>query len=132
MTETLLLVDEYLDELKKQKSYQEFIKISKIIDEKYLDELEKLNQTKQKFDDILDNGGKYHPDYKIVSEQFIEQKTKVFNIPEVKLYFKLLDEVETTINNLLNDIARSISPNIPVFNKFGFIENKGGSCVGCR
>lgn len=132
MTNILLLAYDYLDELKQSDYYKEFINIDKELDLKYSNDLEELKIMKDKYDEIMDTGGRHHPDFKEISNLFSTTKKKVFQIDIVKRYLELERQIEEEINSLFNDMSKNISSNIPVFNKFGFIEKNGGKCDGCR
>ncbi|VEU81222.1 YlbF family regulator [Haploplasma axanthum] len=133
MTDLLLLAYDYVDEFKNKDYYQEYISLSKMIDDKYYDDLIKVNKIKEEYDAVLEYG-RYHPDFKDVTKKYSEAKKKLFEIDDIKRYFELDRIIEEEINEFLNKVTSSISENIPVFNKFGFITKKGGSsCSGnCR
>ncbi|MDY0277501.1 MAG: YlbF family regulator [Acholeplasma sp.] len=127
MTEILMLAYDYLDQLKASDEYHEYLILSKVIDDKYHDEVLKVNEIKEMFDEVSEYG-KYHPEYKNISEKFSNAKKELFSYQDIKRYLELNRMLEERINDLLREVSFNISENIPVFNKFGFITSKGGGC----
>ena len=82
--------------------------------------INKFEIAKEAYADVERYGGKYHPDYKIVSQQLIEAKSNLFQNP----YIKELKKCEREIQLILDNIAKSLSQAVE------FKMNKSKSC-GC-
>ena len=82
--------------------------------------INKFEIAKEAYADVERYGGKYHPDYKMVSQQLIEAKSNLFQNP----YIKELKKCEREIQLILDDIAQKISRVVE------FKINKNKSC-GC-
>ena len=82
--------------------------------------INKFEIAKEAYADVERYGGKYHPDYKMVSQQLIEAKSNLFQNP----YIKEFKKCEREIQLILDDIAQKISRVVE------FKINKNKSC-GC-
>jgi len=82
--------------------------------------IHKFEIAKEAYADVERYGGKYHPDYKMVSQQLIEAKSNLFQNP----YIKEFKKCEREIQLILDDIAQKISRAVE------FKINKNKSC-GC-
>jgi len=82
--------------------------------------INKFEIAKEAYADVERYGGKYHPDYKMVSQQLIEAKSNLFQNP----YIKEFKKCEREIQLILDDIAQKISRAVE------FKINKNKSC-GC-
>jgi cell fate (sporulation/competence/biofilm development) regulator YlbF (YheA/YmcA/DUF963 family) len=85
-----------------------------------IDLINKFEIAKEAYADVERYGGKYHPDYKIVSQQLIEAKSNLFQ----NSYIKEFKECEREIQLILDNIAKSLSQAVE------FKMNKSKSC-GC-
>ena len=81
--------------------------------------INKFEKAKEAYADV-ERYGKYHPDYKMVSQQLIEAKSNLFQNP----YIKEFKKCEREIQLILDDIAQKISRVVE------FKINKNKSC-GC-
>ncbi len=127
MTEIIMKTYDVADEFKNRKDFQEIVRLNKIIDQLYKDEIKSFNEIKQQYQEILDTGGKYHPDYKKITGLLSEAKISLYNKPEVIEYRLLEFEFEKELNSFISDLSHEISDNIPSPNAFGIVK-KGGSC----
>lgn len=98
------------------KNLQQEIKVNRDV----IDLINKFEKAKEAYADVERYGGKYHPDYKIVSQQLIEAKSNLFN----NTYIKQLKECEREIQHILDEIAKSLSQAVELK------RNKNKSC-GC-
>jgi|GEM_PF-3176248 len=130
MIKLLLLVDDYVKEIKNKDYYKKYIYLNDMISDKYFDLIKLLNEKKEKYDEIS-KYGKYAPDFKEISNAYQKIKMEVMMVDEIKQYFFLNRKIEEEINDFFREISLAISPNIPVINKLGFISlKKGKSCSG--
>lgn len=107
------------DELKKTPVYLEMKRLNELIKTKYKKELNDYQKVFSRFDEILNTGGVYHPDFKEVNSLYSEVKTILYSKEEVKEYFKN----EQKMNEILKEIADEISLSVSNYKDF-----KGGFC----
>lgn len=130
LTDLITLAYDYLDEYRTKDYYQEFIKLSLEMDSKYGTEIKEFNKIKDIYDEVLEIG-RFHPDFKEVTVKYRDAKVKLLSIEDIKRYYELDRLIEKELNQTFNLLNEYISPNIPVFNKLGFVSgNKGGNCSG--
>lgn len=128
MTEILLGAYDYLDELRNNPKYQEYIKINQEIKIIYKKDYEKLAKAKQAFEEVFEYGSN-HPSFKELASNYSLISKELFSKPELKKQLRLNNEIEIMINDFLKQVVNEISPNIPVLNEFGFVSlKKGGNC----
>lgn len=130
MTEILLSAYDYLDDLRDNPKYIEYIKLNQEVKITFKEEFLKLAQAKKAFEDVLEYG-RNHPDFKKVSAEYSNISKELFSKPMLRKQLSLNNEIESLINEFLNEIVNEISPNIPVLNELGIISNKGGFSCGC-
>lgn len=130
MIDLINLVDNYLDNIKSTKLYQDYINIINNNKLKYKSELEELLHFKIKFDEVI-KVGRFHPDFKEVTSKYQEKRIKYYNNKEVLMEKELTKKLEKELNNFINTITNAISIHIPISNELGFIKkSKGGSSCG--
>ena len=83
--------------------------------------INEFEKAKVSYADVERYGGKYHPDYKDVSERLIEAKSNLFQNPSIKAF----KACEKEIQSILDEIAKHISQTIEFK-----IEKKNKAC-GC-
>lgn len=130
LTNILLSAYDYLDELRENPKYIEYIKLNKEIKTVFAEEFKELDNCKKAFEEVLEYG-RNHPDFKKVSSEYSKISKELFSKPLLRKQLALNNEIESLINNFLNEIVSEISPNIPVLNELGIISNKGGFSCGC-
>jgi cell fate (sporulation/competence/biofilm development) regulator YlbF (YheA/YmcA/DUF963 family) len=81
-----------------------------------------------KYDEVLEQGGSYHPDYKQTLRQLSEAKKDLYEKDAVKNYIALEKAFELKINTILRDITESISTHIKTPNELGLFKKEGGGC----
>lgn len=129
MTEILMLAYDYVEDIKKTNEYKKLVWLNENLDNLYHDEIKIFKAKQKEYNDVLEIGI-YHPDFKRVTAEFSKIKQTLYEKENVKEYLELDRKIELEVNTILESISKSISNNIPVTNKFGFIKG-GGSCNGC-
>lgn len=127
MTEIIMQTYEVLNEIKHDQIYSKIKKLNRMINQKYQEEIMKFNQAKNMYQEVLNQGGTYHPDYKKVIKAMSEAKHELYSKEEVKSYLELEKKFELDLNSFLAQISKSISSYIKTPNKLGIV-TKGGSC----
>ena len=113
-------LNELLIEISNWPEMVEIKKLDILINDKYEDIIKAFNIEKEKFSEVFEYG-KYHPDYKETIKSFGQAKENLYNKEEVKRYFILVEEVRVKLQNIIDEIATTISPT-------GFTEG-GNVCV---
>ncbi|WP_162151096.1 hypothetical protein [Haploplasma modicum] len=129
MTNLTMLAYDYLDELRMDKNYIDYLKINKEIKENYKDELIKINEYKVAFEEVL-SYGTYHPDFKEISEKYSNYSKELFSQPIFIEQLRLNTLIEHQINEFIKKITNSISSYIPYPNEYGMISKKGVNSCG--
>lgn len=129
LTNIELYAYDYLEELRNDKDYKRVIEINNLINNDFCEEVKKFKVIKEKYEDVSKYGN-HHPDFKDVTEEFIEIRTNLYKIKEIKEYLELTKKIDKQLASLVNDMALNISKNIPTLNIFGF-SSIGGICNGC-
>lgn len=127
MTDIIIQAFHVLDELKQDSKFLEMKALNITIGEKYGLEVKNFQETKTIYDNILAQGGTYHPDFKNAVKDYAHAKSMLYGKPEVMRYFSLEKEFQDEINDFLRHISEYISPHIKTPNKLGIVQ-KGGSC----
>lgn len=127
MTEIIIKAYDVLDEMINDPLFKKIKKLNRNLDNLYENEINAFNNAKIKYDQVLSEGGTYHPDYKETIKKLSQTKQILYKMPEVAKYLEAEIEFETRLNQFLNDISKTISDHVPAPNKFGMIK-KGGSC----
>lgn len=127
MTDIIMKAYDVLDEILKDPSLPEIKKLNQSIDQLYKNEIKAFNDAKIKYQTVLNEGGTYHPDYKQSIKTLSETKKALYEIKDVKRYLELELTFESSLNEFLNNVSKTISDHVPTPNKFGMIK-KGGSC----
>lgn len=117
---------EVADEIKSSDSFKKLKSLKELIDQKYKDEIIAFKNASLKYNEIMETGGTYHPDFKETVKVFSLNKRVLFEKKEAKAYL----ELESLIQKELDDISRSlgelVSTHIKTPNEFGF--TKESSC----
>lgn len=127
MTELIIKAYEVALEFTKDEKFIEIVKLNKQIDQLYPNEIKSYEKAKEKYQDVLNTGGTYHPDYKEVSLELSKTKTHLYEQKEVSKYIELERAFEIELNEFIMQITEHISKHIPSPNAFGIVK-KGGSC----
>lgn len=127
MTDIIIQAYNVLDELKQDPKFLEMKTLNLSIDEKYHVEVTLFHEKKNIYDEIMQQGGTYHPDFKKAVKEYADAKANLYTKPEVVRYFALEKAFQDEINEFLKTISESISEFIKTPNKLGIIQ-KGGSC----
>lgn len=83
--------------------------------------INEFEKAKELYADVERYGGKYHPDYKKVSQRLIDTKSNLYQNPIIKKF----KECEKEIQLILDEISKYISQTVEVK-----IEKKSKTC-GC-
>ncbi|MBN2300623.1 MAG: hypothetical protein JXC31_05500 [Acholeplasmataceae bacterium] len=127
MTEIIMQAYEVLDELLKDPIYLQLKTYNQIINIKYKEEIEKFQLIKNQYDQVINEGGPHHPDFKKIAGLLSENKSNLYKKDEIKHYFELEKVFQNDINEFLEKLTHSVSSFIQVPNKIGIV-SKGGSC----
>lgn len=127
MTEIIMQAYNVLEEILKDPKLKEIKKLNQKLDQAYPNEIKAFEEAKINYQKVMDEGGKYHPDYKDAIKKLSESKKNLYEQPDVKRYLSLELEFETELNEFLNELSKAVSDHVPAPNKFGMIK-KGGSC----
>ena len=127
LTDIIIKAYDVLDEILKDPKLNEIKILNKRIDQLYPNEIRAFEEAKAYYQQVMDEGGKYHPDYKDAIKRLSESKKILYEQAEVKKYLSLELTFETELNEFLNELSKAVSDHVPAPNKFGMIK-KGGSC----
>jgi cell fate (sporulation/competence/biofilm development) regulator YlbF (YheA/YmcA/DUF963 family) len=116
-----------LDEIKEDSKYIEIKYLDQKMLELYSQEIEAFQESKIKYDQVMSEGGSYHPDFKETIQKFSESKTVLYSKPEVKRYFEVEKVFQDELNEFLFELTQAVSSHIQTPNKLGIVK-KGGSC----
>lgn len=124
MTELIMQAYNVLDEFMEHPLYLELRILDKQIEEKYPKLIKQFNEAKIKYDEILNTGGKHHPDYKTSILELSTIKAELYAKEEVQRYFELEHNLQALINSFLEQMASLISPHIETPNNFNLLKKK--------
>jgi len=127
MTDIIMQAYEVLDEIKNDSVYQSIKTYDRLITDKYSKEIQKFQEAKKKYEQVMADGGKFHPDFKAVVKQFSQSKMELYQKPEVIQYFELEKTFEDELNGFMKELSQSVSDYIKTPNKLGIV-TQGGSC----
>jgi len=127
MTDIIMQAYQVLDELKIDKNYLLMKSLDKEISSRYPKEIEAFQKAKKIYEDVLETGGTYHPDYKEAVKKLSLTKAELYQKAEVKKYLEAEKSFQDMINTFLNVMTQSVSSHIKTPNKLGIVQ-KGGSC----
>lgn len=122
-TDIILKAYEVLDAFKETEDYKELQYLHEQIQHKYMIELKNYHTHFKRFEEVFNQGGTYHPDFKEVSRTYQETKIVLFEKEEVKRYFLL----ERTINEKLSAFSFELMASVS-----NYYNQKGGSYCGTR
>ena len=128
MTDIIMQAYHVLDEIKQDERYLEIKKLDRYIIHNYHQEIHHLQQNKDKYDQIMREGGHYHPDFKEIIKIYSDAKRVLYEKEEVKNYFRLEKLLQDEINAFLTEMTQAISTHIKTPNKLGIVSKGGGSC----
>ncbi len=127
MTEFMMQAYHVLDEIKKDPVYQEIKRLDHFMVQTYAEEIDQFQKAKAHYDQIMSEGGAYHPDFKEAVKSFQTAKLELYSKEEVKTYFELEKQFQDDLNTFLNELSSTVSAYIKAPDKMGIIK-KGGSC----
>jgi cell fate (sporulation/competence/biofilm development) regulator YlbF (YheA/YmcA/DUF963 family) len=127
MTDIIMQAYQVLDELKIDTNYLLMKSLDKEISSRYPKEIEAFQKAKKIYEDVLETGGTYHPDYKEAVRNLSLTKAELYQKAEVKKYLEAEKSFQDMINTFLNEMTQSVSSHIKTPNKLGIVQ-KGGSC----
>ncbi len=110
-TEIILKTYDLVDEIKSNNVFTSLKNLNKEIEVKYSDLLNEYHKKFKVFEEAY-NIGPYYPNYKNVLKEYQAVKTELFLKEEVKKYFKLEEELNKYLEDLMAEIANYISPHI--------------------
>ncbi len=102
-------LNELLIEISNWDEIKEIKKLDILINDKYQDIIKAFNIEKNKFSEVFEYG-QYHPDYKDAVKSFGIAKENLYNKEEVRRYFILVEETRIKLQNIIDEIATTISP----------------------
>ena len=127
MTEIIMQAYQVLDEIKSDETYLKIKSFNRLVSELYQKETEAFQKARLHYDQVMAEGGTYHPDFKDTIKKLSETKSILYSKEEVKTYFELEKKFETELNDFLHDLTQAVSSHIKTPDKLGIIK-KGGSC----
>ncbi len=127
MTDIVMKAYDVADEIKAQPNFKEMVRLNKLIDRLYPEEIKAFEKAKETYEEVMSTGGSYHPDFKKVTQALSQAKQTLYDKPEVKAYRDIEFDFEKEINGFIFELSEKISDNIPSPNAFGIVK-KGGSC----
>lgn len=129
MTDIIMQAYQALDEIKEKHQITKLRTLKLKIDKKYEKEIEDFNQSKNRYEEIMEQGGMYHKSYSNRAKALSLSKEILYSKEEVKEYMQIEKDIQKDINDLLNRIASAISSEVQTPNAFGIIKKKGNHHV---
>ncbi|HBG32687.1 MAG TPA: hypothetical protein DEG42_01875 [Acholeplasmataceae bacterium] len=127
MTSIIMQAYQVLDEIKKDSTYQKIKQFDRVVTKLYQEETQAFQKARAHYDQIMNEGGTYHPDFKDAVRTLSEAKSILYSKEEVKTYFEFEKKFETELNDFLFELTQAVSSHIKTPDKMGIIK-KGGSC----
>jgi cell fate (sporulation/competence/biofilm development) regulator YlbF (YheA/YmcA/DUF963 family) len=127
MTSIIMQAYQVLDEIKKDPTYQQIKHFDRVAAGLYQKETLEFQKARARYDQIMNEGGTYHPDFKDAVRTLSDAKAILYSKEEVKTYFELEKKFETELNDFLFELTKAVSSHIKTPDKLGIIK-KGGSC----
>ena len=127
MTDIIMQAYKVLEEIKKDPTYQSIKDFDRIVAQLYQEETTAFQKARAVYDQIMSEGGTYHPDFKDAVRSLSETKAILYGKDEVKTYFELEKKFETELNEFLYEMTQAVSSHVKTPDKLGIIK-KGGSC----
>lgn len=128
MTEHILQAYNVLDEIKENPIYQEIKKLNQEMLDLYPKEIDAFQTAKTTYEDVMQTGGSYHPDFKQTVQKFSQAKLELYSKEEVKRYFKLEKQFQDEINQFLQTLTDSVSSHIAMPDILGITKKGKGGC----
>jgi len=119
MTDIIMQAYHVLDEIKSDSVYQSIKTMDHLITQKYKDEIKRFRDANIAYDNIMSEGGTYHPDYKETVKIFINAKSDLYQKPEVIQYFEFERQFQEQLNLFLTSLSQSVSNHIASPIKWG-------------
>lgn len=110
-TEIILKTYDLVDEIKSSSVFTSLINLNKEIESKYQELLTEYHKKFKVFEEAYQIGP-YYPNYQNVLKEYQAVKTELYLKEEVKRYFKLEEQLNECLEDLMAEIANYISPYI--------------------
>ena len=127
MTDIIMQAYQVLEEIKKDSTYQRIKEFDRMVTGLYQEEALSFQKARAHYNQIMNEGGTYHPDFKDAVRALSEAKMILYSKEEIKTYFDLEKKFETELNDFLFELTQAVSSHIKTPDKLGIIK-KGGSC----
>lgn len=101
-------IDEYVNKIINDDKFIRLKELKKVIDEKYKKEIIAFKNAEALYIDAKHHEA-YYPGFNEIKEKFILAKSNLYSKIEVSEYFKLEREIQSMINDDINDLKSSIS-----------------------
>lgn len=115
MDELLLydLAEEYADKFISSVQFERFLELGKLIKVELAKLIVSFKNAEALYLEAKEYG-KYHPDLKKYTENFVNAKTKLFSHPLMIEYKELEFKLQNILNNDMNDLKKSISNKLEI------------------
>ncbi|MBU1093309.1 MAG: YlbF family regulator [Firmicutes bacterium] len=127
MTDMIMQAYNVLDEIKADPMYQSIKTFDRLITSKYKEEIKVFNEANKVYNQVMAEGGTYHPDFKEAVKTFSQAKSNLYQKQEVVQYFEMEKQFQEHLNDFLTQLSQAVSNHIKTPNKMGIV-TKGGSC----
>src|SRR5690554_2011454 len=124
MTKIISLTYDLLEELKEEENFKLLKQLNQEIEFKYISLINDYQLAKNNYDNIMDEGGIYHPDFKEIAQKYSLIKTELFSKEEVRTILKLEKEIELKMNSIITKISNTISDKFNTPNEIGLLRGK--------
>ena len=101
------LAQNYFNELKDTNDFKRLLELKKIIDDKYMKEINNFKRCEELYFESKSN--KYYPDKDGIRNKYLEAKTILYNKTEVKEYLDIQAKLDDILKKDFEDIKKSIS-----------------------
>jgi cell fate (sporulation/competence/biofilm development) regulator YlbF (YheA/YmcA/DUF963 family) len=127
MSDIMIQAYKVLEELKNEESYKLMKKLNQEMIFKYQKEIDAFQKDKNEFNQMMNEGGAYHPDFKMISQRFQQSKKELYEKDLIIQYFKAEKTFEDILNEFMSELTQNISSYIEPKGQVVF-KTKGGSC----
>jgi hypothetical protein len=99
--------EKYFNELKDTSDFKRLLELKKIIDDKYMKEINNFKRIEELYLESKNN--KYYPDKDGIRNKYLNAKKELYNKEEVKEYLAIQSKLDEILKNDFEDIKKSIS-----------------------
>ncbi|MBQ9899873.1 MAG: hypothetical protein IJM36_01960 [Acholeplasmatales bacterium] len=99
--------EKYFNELKDTSDFKRLLELKKIIDDKYMKEINSFKRCEELYFESKNN--KYYPDKDGIRNKYLDAKKELYNKEEVKEYLAIQAKLDEILKNDFEDIKKSIS-----------------------